>query len=69
MITDDYSMCFFFFFPPIFYCLSYNSLLQIDGFSLLRGIHMNTKFGEPPEAHPDYRAHVCSVCTFSRVRL
>ena len=57
-----------FVFPSIFYCLSCNSRLQIDGFSLLRGIHMNTKFGEPSEAHPDYRTHVCAVCTFSRVR-
>ena len=55
------------FFSPIFRCLSCNSLLQIDGFSLLRGIHMNTKSGEPSEAHPDYRTHVCSVCAHSVV--
>ena len=60
MIMNDYSMRSLFF-SPIFCCLSCNSLLQIDGFSLLRGIHMNTKSGEPSEAHPDYRRHVCAV--------
>ena len=54
-----------FFFPSIFYYLSCNSPLQIDGFSLQRGIHMDTKFGEPSEAHLDYRMPVCAVCGHS----
>lgn len=49
--------CYVYFFSSIIYGPSCNSLLQINGFSLLRDVYTDIKCGEPSKAHPCYGMH------------